>query len=356
MQVHQLVPGLSVGDAVTNHALEIQQILRELGHESNIYSVSKHVSPHMKSACLDYKEHASKSSKENIALYHFSTGSELTPYFQSLPDKKMMVYHNITPARFFQGLSEEKAKSVEEGRTQLNQLATSSEISLGVSEYNRSELEEAGYKNTGVLPLVIDPPSWDGSINDSLLKQYRDGKTNILFVGRIAPNKKFEDLIRTFYYYQKTVNPNSRLLLVGSHIGMEKYYAFLKALVNELDLKDVVFSGHVSDEDVRTYYQCGDLFLCLSEHEGFCLPLLEAIHVGLPVMAYDACAIGETLGGRGVLIKEKNFLEIAELAGKIMADSALTEQIVAGQKERLNAFTREKVGERLKHYLETLTS
>lgn len=353
-KVHQLVPGMSVGDAVSQHALEIQQILRDQGIESNIYSVSQHVSPHMKAACLDYKEHAVESDPHNGLIYHFSTGSPLSDYFQSVPDKKIMIYHNITPARFFRGVSEEKAESVEEGRRQLKELAQTPELALGVSEYNRQELEEAGFKNTGVLPLVFEPQAWNGNLNEKLFKQYRDGKVNFLFVGRVAPNKKFEDLIRAFYVYQKTVNPNSRLLLVGSHIGMEKYYAFLKALANDLDVKDVIFSGHVSDQDLHTYYRCGDLFLCLSEHEGFCIPLLEAIHIGIPVLAYDACAISETLGGRGVLIKEKNYLEIAELAGKILADTALKEKIVLGQKERLAPFSRGKLGDRLKSYLEGL--
>ncbi len=353
MEIHQLVPGLCVGDAVTNHALEIQKFLREEGHSSLIFSVDRHVSPHMKSACLDYKQHAAKSSAKNILIYHFSTGSELTPYFRSAPDRKMMIYHNITPAHFFRGVSEEKAESVAAGRLQLNELAATPELALGVSEYNRKELIDAGFKKTGVFPLVFDPHKWNGHLNSALLRKYRDGKTNFLFVGRVVPNKRFEDLIRAFYFYQKTINPNSRLLLVGAYAGMEKYYAFLKALVNELDIQDVIFSGHVSDRDVATYYRCGDLFLCLSEHEGFCLPLLEAIHVGLPVLAYDACAIAETMGGRGILIKEKNYVQIAELAGKILSDLNLKNAIVAGQKERLAPFSREKMGERLMHYLET---
>ena len=356
MEIHQLVPGLCVGDAVTNHALEIQKFLKQQGHSSLIFSVDQHVSPHMKSACLDYRQHAATSSAKNILIYHFSTGSELTAYFQKAPDKKIMIYHNITPARFFRGLSEEKAESVEAGRLQLKELAPTPELALGVSQYNQKELIEAGFQNTGILPLVFDPHPWNGNLNSALLRKYRDGKTNFLFVGRVAPNKKFEDLIRAFYFYQKTVNPNSRLLLIGSYTGMEKYYSFLKALVNKLDVQEVIFSGHISDQDVETYYRCADLFLCLSEHEGFCLPLLEAIHAGLPVLAYDACAIAETLGGRGVLLKEKNYIAIAELAGKILADLSLKQAIVAAQKERLAPFSREKMGERLKRYLETLSA
>lgn len=356
MRIDQFVPGMSVGDAVSNHALEIQKMIQEQGTESLIYSVFRHVSPHMKPACLDYRQFNGSDRPENILIYHFSIGSPLTPLFCRFPGKKVMVYHNITPACFFQGVNEEKAKVVEEGRKQLKELALVPDLALGVSEYNRRELVEAGFKTTGVLPLVIDRAKLETPPHVKLLNRYRDGKINFLFVGRVAPNKRFEDLIRVFYYYQKTVNPNSRLILVGPYTGMEKYYAYLKALVMELDLKEVVFTGHVSDADLKTYFRLADLFLCMSEHEGFCIPLMEAMHYNLPVIAYDSSAIGETLAGTGVLVREKNFLEIAELAGKILSDSPLRHSLVEKQKSRLADFSREKIGAVLKNYLESLSS
>lgn len=356
MQVHQFVPGMAVGDAVTNHALEIQGILRRWNISSEIYSVPRHVSPHMKPLCRDYREHRGRTRQEDIAVYHFSIGSELSDYFRALPDKKVMIYHNITPQKFFNTVSLQKAKAVEEGRQQLRDLAPVPDLALGVSDFNRRELEQAGYRRTGVFPLVVNEKKWDTPANRAILNRYRDNAVNILFVGRMAPNKRIEDVIQFFYVYQKTIRPCSRLLLVGSQTGMEKYYAYLKALCQELDLRDVVFTGHITDEDLNTYYRVADLYVCMSEHEGFCMPLLEAMHFGVPVMAYDAAAIAETLGGAGVLVKEKNYQILAEMAERMINDIALREKFLEKQKERLADFSLEKTEERLKNYLESLRS
>lgn len=355
MQVHQFLPGMNVGDAVTTHALEIQNILKQKGEDSRIFSVMRHVSPHLKGACSDYREYAPLSNPHNSVIYHFSIGSELTPFFKNLPDKKVIIYHNITPAKFFQGINEKKASDVAEGRKQLNDLAPIPQLALGVSDFNRQELVEAGFRKTGVLPLIIDRSKWDVPPQRKLINLYRDGKVNFLFVGRIAPNKKIEDVIKVFYYYQKTIQPRSRLILVGPTTGMEKYYAYLKAFVMELGVKEVVFTGHVSDSDLKSYYQLADLFLCMSEHEGFCIPLLEAMHYQLPIIAYDACAIGETLGQSGILVKKKDFREVAELAEKVRPGSVFRQKVIEHQNNRLNDFSAEKTAARLKSYLESLT-
>lgn len=356
MQIHQLIPGLSVGDAVTNHALEIQKILRGMGIPSELFSVPRHVSPHLKKVGHDYREHAPLSSPKNGVIYHFSIGSELSQYFQQLPDKKVMIYHNITPAKYFRGLNDQKALDVEEGRKQLETLSSVPDLALGVSNYNRLELVEAGYAKTGVFPLILDPTQWNLPPRRGILNQYRDGKVNILFVGRSVPNKKIEDVLKVFYYYQKTIQPRSRLLLVGPYVGMEKYVAYLKALALELDLQNVVFTGHVSDAELKTYYRVADLYLCMSEHEGFCIPLLEAMHFNVPIVAYDACAIRETLGENGVLIKNKNYVEIAELMDKILSNEKLKLSLTKNQKERLAEFNVSHATSRLKKVLETLAS
>lgn len=177
MKIDQFVPGMSVGDAVSTHALEIQKMIQEQGIDSQIYSVLRHVSPHMKPACLDYRQFNGNAKPENILIYHFSIGSPLTSLFCQFPGKKVMVYHNITPARFFQGVNEEKAKVVEEGRKQLKELASVPDLALGVSEYNRQELIEAGFKETGILPLIIDREKLEMPPQVKLLNQYRDGKS-----------------------------------------------------------------------------------------------------------------------------------------------------------------------------------
>jgi glycosyltransferase involved in cell wall biosynthesis len=204
-------------------------------------------------------------------------------------------------------------------------------LALGDSEFNRSELEAVGFHPTGVLPLLLDPGRLETPANEVVLEMFDDEKTNFLFVGRVIPNKCFHDLIKVFAFYQRYVDRNSRLLLVGEWVGFEKYHEALVRMVDELALNDVVFTGHVDDDDLVAYYQVADLFLCLSEHEGYCVPLVEAFRFGVPVMALDAGAVPETLGGAGVLIREKRVDEIAIMAHAIVTDEDLQARIVESQ-------------------------
>jgi glycosyltransferase involved in cell wall biosynthesis len=160
---------------------------------------------------------------------------------------------------------------------------------------------------------------------------FDDEKTNFLFVGRVIPNKCFHDLIKVFAFYQKYIDRNSRLLLVGEWVGFEKYYQALVRMVDELGLVDVVFTGHVEDNELCSYYRVADLFICLSEHEGYCVPLIEAFHFGVPVMAFDAGAVPETLHDAGILIREKRIDEIAHMAHTIVSNPEMSESIINGQ-------------------------
>jgi glycosyltransferase involved in cell wall biosynthesis len=172
--------------------------------------------------------------------------------------------------------------------------------------------------------------------NPVILHMFDDDKTNFLFVGRVLPNKRFEDLIKVFCIYQRYIDPDSRLLLVGESHGFERYFDALMRLVDDLALEDVVFTGHVDTDDLVAYYMVADVFLSMSEHEGFCAPLLEAFRSGLPVMAFDAGAVAETLGGAGVLVREKRFEEIAEMAHLLVHDENLRRQVVQRQFEALD--------------------
>jgi glycosyltransferase involved in cell wall biosynthesis len=188
-----------------------------------------------------------------------------------------------------------------------------------------------GFHPTGVLPLILDPDRLSLPANDVVLEMFDDDKTNFLFVGRVIPNKCFHDLIKVFAFYQRFIDRNSRLLLVGEWVGFEKYHEALVRMVDDLALKDVVFTGHVEDDDLAAYYRVADLFLCLSEHEGYCVPIVEAFRFGVPVMALDAGAVPETMAGAGVLIREKRIDEIAMMAHAIATDDVLAAKIVAGQ-------------------------
>ncbi len=173
---------------------------------------------------------------------------------------------------------------------------------------------------------------------------FADGKANLLFIGRIIPNKKVEDVIRVFHHYQRHFNPDSRLFIVGEYRGFERYVSALQGLVAGLGTRDVHFSGHVPLAEVVSYAKLAHLYLHMSEHEGFCAPVVESFHLGIPVVAFDAGAVGETMNGGGVLVREKDPLRMAGLCHEILSRPALRAAILAGQERALEKYRQQRTG------------
>jgi glycosyltransferase involved in cell wall biosynthesis len=330
MQVHQMLASLTFGDAVGNQALYIQSLLRARGIESEIFAESSDAL--MRGRCRPLLAYEDVSSPENVVILHFSIGSRTSSLARVLPDKLMLVYHNVTPAHWFVPYAPKVARQCIEGRAELGSLKCRTALSLGVSEYNRRELEEAGFSPTGVMPLLFDRRRLEAPPNPVILEMYDDDRTNFLVVGRIMPNKRLEDVMKVFKVYQKYIEGKSRLILVGQYLDFERYFEHLLRYLDELGLKHVVFAGHVDTNDLVAFYQLADVYLSMSEHEGFCAPLLEAFQMDVPVIAYAAGAIEETLGGAGVLAREKRFLEIAELAHLLAHDEEVRGRVVEGQR------------------------
>jgi glycosyltransferase involved in cell wall biosynthesis len=205
------------------------------------------------------------------------------------------------------------------------------DLALGDSEFNRQELDALGFPVTGVLPVVPDFSHLALPANDLIARQFDDAWTNIIFVGRVIPNKRIENLITFFAAYKTRFNPRSRLLLVGSSGGFERYLTMLQDLVSRLRLPDVHFTGHVSNEELAAYYDVADIFLCASEHEGFCVPLMEAFHRRIPVVAWARSAVPATMDGAGVLYDRADPEEVAALIDLVVSDLALQDRILAGQ-------------------------
>ncbi len=352
MEIHQLVAGMSYGDAISIQAKLIQKILRSWGFTSEIYSVSRHINPRVRRECFDFHLHKERSSKENLTILHFSTASPVNEYFCSIPDRKILIYHNITPARYLRVVNDRIAQELEEGRKELRSFAHIPELSLADSDYNRQELVDMGFENTDVLPLTMDRQLFARRPNPYTTAVYNQSHIkHFIFVGRFVPNKKFEDVILVFNYYNKFINPDSRLFLIGSYAGTEMYFDYLRSLTLQLGLKTVYLLGHVNFDDLIAYYSLADIFICMSEHEGFCLPLLEAMHFEIPIMAYKGAAVPQTLGDAGILVKKKNFAEIAEMADLLLNGKNLREKVIRKQGKRLKYFSKEKMEERLKSYL-----
>lgn len=331
----QFTPSISFGDAVSNDVFSMSDVLSEMGLENVVVAMG--IAPRVKRRVLAFDRF--KPRKSDVFIYHMSIGSPLTEYIISTPAAmKIMVYHNITPASFWGNLIQIK-QICEQGREQLKLLQPYISLAVCDSDYNREELIGLGYRQTVTLPIMFDRDEYlTVTPSEKILRRYRDGTANILFVGRIAPNKRQEDLIRTFSVYNSSINANSRLLLVGSDSGTEGYRAALTAYASSLGMSEVVFSGHVSFPEIVAYYRCASVFLCESEHEGFCVPLLEAMTFDLPIIAYGVTAVDTTMGKSGVKFYRKEHKNIAELIDLTIKEKDFRDEIIKGQQKRLADF------------------
>jgi glycosyltransferase involved in cell wall biosynthesis len=295
----------------------------------------------MAKLCRRFWEYRHVSSPETVCLFHFAIGSGAGRLIKDAPDRLVLRYHNITPPEFFAGYLPHLARQCHQGRRELQAFAPRADLALGVSEFNRRELAAAGFRRTAVVPVPLDLDALAaGPVSAAVRALYGDGRTNLLFVGRVIPNKKIEDLLRLFAVYQRSIDPASRLLLVGDHWGYEPYLLRLSELARALAVEDVVFTGQVEDDELRAYYSVGSAYLSMSEHEGFCVPLLEAMAFGLPVVAFDAGAVSETLGGAGVLLGDKQPEVAAEIVHRVVKDDSTRRSVLEGQARRLGEVRR----------------
>ena len=328
--VHQVLATLGYGDAIGHEVLGIRRVLRQAGYESDIFveTADRRLEP----LTRDYHELVDVSHPDNLLLHHFSIGSKASRTAYAVPDRMALIYHNITPPSYFVGLHRALARQCFRGRRELQAYADRCDLAFGDSEFNRQDLESLGFPRTAVLPVVPDFSHLDGPPNRFVADQFDDEWTNILFVGRVIGNKKIEDLIRCFHAYHTLFNPRSRLLIVGVFNLFERYMVALNHLTATLDVSHVHFTGQVSDEELVAYYEVADLFLCASEHEGFCVPLVEAFYLRVPVLAYAATAVPSTMDGAGVLFSDKDPVHVAALMDAILSDAALQDALVEGQR------------------------
>jgi L-malate glycosyltransferase len=350
--VHQVLATLGYGDAIGHEVLGIQRTLEAAGYSSSIFVET--ADPRLEDLTLDYRDMVGRITPDDVLIHHFSIGSRASRTAYALPGRMALVYHNITPPEYFLGVHKDLVKLCFRGRRELTAYIDRCELALGDSEYNRLELEALGFPATGVLPVVPDFTHLDVVPDRALAGGFDDDWTNVMFVGRVIPNKKFEDVIRAFHVYRTRHNPRSRLLLVGSYSGFEKYLELLTALVARLGTPDVHFLGHVSNEELSALYDVADLFLCGSEHEGFCVPLMEAFYKRVPVLAYAATAVPATMDGGGVLYETKDPGEIAKVMDAVLSDAALEQAIVESQDAALDRLRAKDFGGTLLRYVRQL--
>jgi len=347
-EIHQLLPNLAYGDAISNHALAIRDYLRSCGYKSDI--LVRYVD--------DKIAHESRVfqpkfiSAQAGLIYHHSIGSELTDYAIAHPSAKCLIYHNITPAEFFLPYSPEFAKLLEKGRSELKQLAQYFPLSVGDSAYNAAELAASGFHQPGVLPIAVDPKKWDIPADATLMQQLQDGKTNLLFVGRLAPNKRQEHLLEAFAHYL-TMDQQARLILVGYRQINDPYYSHLLNSIEKLGLtRHVMLTGQVNNAQLLAFYRTAHLLWSMSEHEGFCVPLVEAMWFDIPILAYKSSAVPETLGEAGLMFTSKDDLAmVAALAKIIVQDETLRSKVIKAQRRRRENFTQGVINTRLRELI-----
>jgi glycosyltransferase involved in cell wall biosynthesis len=342
MIVNQWIPAAHRGDAVGDNARTLRGYFRRRGFTSEIYSLS--VDDELRD---DVRVWSHPDARDGDAtILHFAIPSPMTAALGTLPGARALCYHNITPAHFFAPFDPDIAGMAWRGRQELTTLVGRVNVAVGVSEFNRAELESVGFDHTMVVPLLVDtarltaaPPC------PTLDRLLSDGLANILFVGRIAPNKKIEDHIKLAEHFKRYVDAYYRFIFVGRDDAVPRYGRAIRAMVSEFEMlpERFWFTGPVPDLELAAYYRHAHLYVSLSEHEGFCAPLVEAMAMDVPILAYAAAAVPETLGGAGVLFDPKDLEVAAELAGQLIYDEDLRRATIAGQRKRRAELSREAI-------------
>jgi len=352
--VNQWVPAAHKGDAIGDSARFVRRLLRRLGHRSEIYALT--VDDELQGEVHPFAD--PEALRGDLTIFHFALPSPMTEAFGRLPGRRVLQYHNVTPAAYFAPYDPSLFRLAALGRQELATLVGHVDLALGDSEYNRQEIASLGFARTGVFPIAVDTRRITQPARRPALEQMLDdGLVNFLFVGRIAPNKKIEDHIRLAEVYKRYIDAYYRFIFVGRFDAVPRYYSMIRALMAEYRfLNDrFVFTGPIPDQELAVYYRHAAVYVSLSEHEGFCVPLVEAMAADVPVLAYAAAAVPETLGGAGVQFAPKDLEVAAELLGTLAFDDDVRARVIAGQRRRLADFGDARITRELTTLLHTLS-
>ena len=355
MIINQWVPAAHAGDAVGDHTRRMRDLLRSWGHTADIFAIT--IDDVLHGDVLPWTD--PRARRGDVTVLQFAAPSAMTAEFAGLPGRRMLQYHNITPAHFLAPYDVNLARMSGMGRTELKSLTSSTHLAAAASEYSRQELNALGFRATGVVPILVDATRLRAAEPmPALERMLQDGLANILFVGRIAPNKKIEDILRMAEHYKRYVDAAYRFIFVGRTDVVPAYYTAVRALVAEYRMlpERFLFPGEVPERDLATYYRNAHAYVSLSEHEGFCVPLVEAMAMDVPVLAYASTAVPETLGGAGVSFAPKDLEQAAELLGALIYDAPFRAGVLEGQRRRVRDFDPASVAASYRRLLETVTS
>lgn len=352
MPVHQFLPDFAPGDAIGNHVLQVRKLLEGYG-PSEIYVERADVT--LSSITRNYRDYRPVAG--DVIIYHASIGTPIAHYVKNLDVPLIVDYHNVTPMHFFAPYEPRVATLLYSGRAECEALSSKAALAIADSHYSASELKEMGYPRTSVSPVFLDLDSYETEPDHSLLASLGAGKkgTDVLFVGRLSPQKRQEDLIKAFKTLKTYFDPHARLFLAGksSSAGYERV---LREFVARLGLQDVYFTGGLSFKELLAYFRNADVYLSLSEHEGFGVPLIEAMKLGIPVLGYACTAVEETIGDAGILFHRKSYEEIAAVVHEAGNDSALRGRLIQAGHARAESFRADNHHDAFRRSVESVAS
>ncbi len=340
MRLIQIAHALTLHDGASKFVQKMDGMFQKMGYETAVFA-------HKLDARIK-NDHIRTMGQfdgtdDDIVIYHMTTGTSFNKWMAKYPHRIVLYYHNITPARFFFGNAWGSWWRCVQGRRQLKAVVKNTFYAWGASEYSCAELREMGLSEVKTLAAIVEPEKFlERPLVQSIHDKYKDGKLNLLIVGRGVPHKKQDEAIKIVRYYKEYIDQDVRLIIVGNmKASFEKK---LRCMVERYHMQDdVVFAGSVSNDELCTWYQVSDALLCLSEHEGFCVPLVEAMVFDKPVFAYETAAVPETVGKAGILLRDKSPKYVSEIIRDTLASKDKLNRLSQERKKRLQELSYENI-------------
>jgi L-malate glycosyltransferase len=335
---------------VTNQALAYARMMRSWGIEGDVYASV--VVPELKRTVHSASQLAGSLERDDLVVIHYTVHTRGLEEVLDLPQRKLLIYHNVTPPELLWDFEPFVAARCAVGRERLADYAGRVDAIATATRFNAADLIDAGFDNVTVVPNLYLferdrlVPTADGG-------RFADGKRNIIFVGRLAPNKRQDEVIQAFALYQRHREPHSRLILAGG-IGAAPYRESLEHLAQAMGARDVVLTGAIPQPALNAAYAASSVFVCMSDHEGFCLPVLEAFHFGLPVIAHRAGGVPEVAGDAAILLDDKDLPTIAELIDLCVREQPLRAELARRGEQRLAAYAPERTEQAMRELFESL--
>ena len=346
--VHQFVPMLHRYDAVGEHARTLRDLLVEAGIPSRIYTEIP--DPVTAAETAPYLRYETDAAPGDVLVYQFATRSVIAGWLASRPEPVVVNYHSITPPEYFGPWSDGITRLQVGALSELALLAPRAELGVAVSQFDAQELLGAGCGRVEVIPVAnvrVPPLEPDRALVEEVRNAHPGPGARWLSVGRLAPNKAHQRTIAALFVTRTTTDPAATLTVVGSP-SVPSYSAALARYAAQLGLIDAVdFVSGIDEARLAAHYRAGHVLVMLSEHEGYGVPLVEAMGQGLPIVAADAGAVREVVGDAAVLLGGTGPRSVAAAVSHLLGDPAERARLVASGRVRFDELDLGHAGERL---------